>query len=238
MSVTRKQSSLEQPLVGTGHRAPALRDLCAILLLQLVLACSSASPESRARDAELRGVVSAALGYAVQTGKAGSRQCVMRRVSRSTFERWRAYEKAGGELTLGLADPKDYRWNWSASHQPAAVASLQTALRAAIAQDGDRRLRSLPQAWIDPNLQVVRAAKPLKACPIHILSEPAVVNGWAFIEDDIVCGPQCGAGKTLALRRSGDRWLVVAVAPTWHVGFERMLREPLPPPDSDQIVDL
>ena len=115
---------------------------------------------------------------------------------------------------------------------------MQTALRTAIAQDDRRSIRTLPEEWTDPKLQVVRTPKPLKACPIHILSEPAVVNDWAFIEDDIVCGPQCGAGQTLALRRSDKGWAVAAVAPTWHVGFDRMLREPLPPPDSDQIVDL
>lgn len=217
-----------------GHRGGIIVAGLAVLGLAAAFAWT---PHASAGERDVQLVLRAAMAHSIENAAPGKRQCMRLAMPNDTFERWRAYRRSGGELTLGLANPEDYRWRPAKAGTPLPRA-LRAALKQAIVEWGPRRQRTIPAAWVLGGLAVTEAPDAARDCFVHVYSDPLVLpRGWAFVEDDIACGPMCGAGRTLALRREGDRWVVAAAADSWQVGFERLLAEPLPDPSSDVFND-
>lgn len=191
-----------------------------------------------APDPDVRAVLKSAMQYTGRVAPPNSRQCVRLDMPNDTFERWRAHQRVGGDPQLGVANPAQYRWRWLDPKDATSDGALQQAVQQGVRARSDRPQRTIPPEWVEGGLVPTSSQSASASCAVHIYSDPLVVGDWAFVEDDISCGPHCGAGRTLALRRQGKGWAVVAAADTWHVGFERMLNEPLPDPASNAYVDL
>lgn len=50
---------------------------------------------------------------------------------------------------------------------------------------------------------------------LWIFSAPWVAGDLAFVEVGFVCGGECGRGENYALRKTGGKWRVIAVQPSW-----------------------
>lgn len=186
---------------------------------------------------EVRAILASAMQHAGRTAPRDSRQCVRLEIPNDTFERWRAHLRVKGDPQLGVADPAEYRWTWLAPKNAKSESALQQAVQQAVGAGSGRRQRAMPAEWIEGGLVPTSGRRASESCTVHIYSDPLVVGNWAFVEDDISCGLHCGAGRTLALRKQGEGWTVIATANTWHVGFDRMLNEPFPDPTSNAYAD-
>ena len=189
------------------------------------------------QQAGLRPVFATAMDYAIRTAPPASRHCVRLDIPNDTFERWREYQKVKGELELGLADPAEYDWKWIGPEDGKGPKALASAVQQAVSVSGDRRQRVVPATWVPRPLEPTEDPAASRTCTVHIFSDPIFVGDWAFVEDDVSCGPLCGAGRTLAMKRVNGNWSVMATASTWHVGFERMLADPVPDPSSNAFAD-
>jgi hypothetical protein len=89
---------------------------------------------------------------------------------------------------------------------------LSTAERAVlVAPRQPRRVRRVASAWLRPPLAFC-AGDPMQ--PWLEFNAPAIHGDLAFVEVDFQC-VLCGQGTSLALRRSGGQWRIVAVALRW-----------------------
>lgn len=50
---------------------------------------------------------------------------------------------------------------------------------------------------------------------VRIYSAPWVAGDIAFIEVGLICGDLCGRGENYALHKTGGKWRVIAVQPSW-----------------------
>ncbi len=212
-------------------------------LLALLLAASPPPEAPAASTADARQVLRVVLAFETQIHRAaevGPPPCVLRRVGEDSLGGRRLaveeYERprpprpprpAGTVITVVDAaelhlSPFSHWEHLSATNRgyfgrgrdlsPEADAQMAQAERTAmIGPRQRRRVREIDPAWIGPPLRFCRRGDEF---PRLEIGSPTFTGDLAFVWSRFEC-VLCGQGVILALRRSGRRWEIAAVALKW-----------------------